>query len=559
MMKRLPVGISDFQEVIEGDYYYVDKSLFIKELMDAGGKAILIPRPRRFGKTLNLSMLRYFFEKVDSSREGLFHDLAIWQQGETYTRHQGKYPVMFLTFKDVKCSKWADCEVELRRVIADEYRKHQYVLDILDEDMQKEYRDIMRLAATDSAYRNSLKNLTVWLERYYGQRVVILIDEYDTPIQQGYLYDYYDDVIGFMRIFLSGALKDNSSLERGVLTGILRVAKESIFSGLNNLEVCSLLATGYSTHFGLLESEVETMLSYFEVGLDAEQVKAWYNGYVIGETTIYNPWSIINFTKSWETGFRPYWINTSSNDLIRQLLTQAGASTKRDMESLLQGECVRKEINDNISFREIERHPDVLWSFLLFSGYLKIVSKEMDLRLYGDLMIPNREVAYLFEDIVLGWFRENMDADDTHLMLNALASGDVGTFAEIFQHYVQETFSVFDTGGREPEKVYHAFVLGLLVHLRDRYEVKSNRESGFGRYDVMLIPRNRDQKGISTDKGVIFEFKKIRRGETVEEAAASALQQIDEKRYEDELVQRGIQDIVKLGIAFDGKEVCIRS
>lgn len=490
MEKRLPIGVSDFRRIIEDQFYYVDKSLLIKELLDCGSAALLIPRPRRFGKTLNLSMLRYYFEKTGEDTSALFRDLAIWKQGDSYTSQQGQFPVIFLTFKDVKCSNWENCFEHLKIALSAEYDRHLGLVDGLSELDKKRFTALLDRSASVAEYANSLKQLSVWLEREHGKSVIILIDEYDTPVQQGCLHGYDNDVIGFMRIFLSGALKDNSSLEKAVLTGILRVAKESIFSGLNNLKVSTILAHDFSTHFGLFEHEVESMLAYYEVEPAFDQVKAWYNGYIFGETTIYNPWSILNYADEWRLGFRPYWINTSSNDLIRQLLTRAGGATKRDMETLLQGGSVRKEINDNISFREIERSSDALWSFLLFSGYLKIVSREMDLRLYGQLTIPNREVVYLFEEIVIDWFRENIDDDDAKLMLKALVTGDVETFGEMFQHFVLETFSVFDAGGKEPEKVYHAFVLGLLVHLRGRYELKSNRESGFGRYDVMLIPRS---------------------------------------------------------------------
>lgn len=555
MDKKLPVGISDFGKVIRDGYYYVDKSLFIKELIDSGSESILLPRPRRFGKTLNLSMLRYFYEKAESDTSGLFRGLQIWQQGEPYTSKQGRYPVIFLTFKDVKSLNWQECLDHMRQLVAEEFSRHRYILqgDTLYPNEKGDFEQVLQRTATIPAFETSLKKLSAYLQRYYKAKTVILIDEYDTPIQQGYLHGYYEKVIGFMRNLLSGALKDNASLEKGVLTGILRIAKESIFSGLNNLEVCTLLVPEYSAYFGLLESEVESLLQEYEVGLEPRRVKEWYNGYVFGETPIYNPWSIINFAAKWRNGLLPYWVNTSSNDLIRQLLTESSGETKKELERLVRGDTIRKEINDNIVFRDIAQSSESLWSFMLFSGYLKVVTKDRDLRLYGELAVPNREVAYLFEDIIRDWFRNSLHSELYRMMLEALIEGETKTFESIFRDFVEQTFSLFDTGGREPDKVYHAFVLGLLVSLRDRYEVKSNRESGYGRYDVMLIPREAGRKGI------VIEFKKVQRYETLEQSAEAALQQIEDKRYESELRDRGIREIVKLGIAFEGKQVLIRA
>ncbi|MDF2670734.1 MAG: Protein of unknown function (DUF1703)/Predicted AAA-ATPase [Paenibacillus sp.] len=559
-VRKFPIGVSDFQKIIEEDYYYVDKSLFIKELIDSGSEVILLPRPRRFGKTLNLSMLRYFYEKTDSDTSRLFKELAIWGQGKAYKDKQGKHPVIFLTFKDVKSLSGASCQAKLKEVIRGEYLRHKMVLeaDWMDSHEKQVYREIIELTAGPHAYEESLKNLSAYLYRYYGEKTVILIDEYDTPIQQGSLHGFYDEVVGFMRNLLSGALKDNSSLEKGVLTGILRIAKESIFSGLNNLEVCTLLRRPYSTHFGLTDEEVEQMLRDSQVPLELEQVREWYNGYIFGESTIYNPWSIVNFCANWEEGLQPYWVNTSSNDLIRQLLTESGGETKKELERLVRGETIRKEIDDNIVFRDINRSSETLWSFLLFSGYLKVVSKERDLRLYGEMKIPNREVAYLYEDIIRGWFQTSIHSEQQRVMLEALVSGDVETFEQIFRDFVTHTFSMFDPAGTEPEKVYHAFVLGLLVSLRDRYEVKSNRESGYGRYDVMLIPREVVDQGTAR-LGIILEFKKANRGETLEQAVKAALKQIDDKHYVSELEERGVRDVLKLGIAFRGKELCVET
>lgn len=556
MKKRLPIGISDFRRIMEDDYYYVDKSLLIKELIDSGSQAILLPRPRRFGKTLNLSMLRYFYEKTDHDTSALFRQLAIWQQGEVYTSKQGQHPVIYLTFKDIKCGDWSSCCFKLMQVIGEVYERHRDVLHEgrLFESESAEFRDIVALSARMEVFENSLRKLSAYLERHYGRKTIILIDEYDTPIQEGYLHGYYDEVAAFMRNLLSGALKDNSSLEQGVLTGILRVAKESIFSGLNNLRVCSLLDPEFSAHFGLREPEVEELLHYYQVGMESEQVKNWYNGYVFGGTTIYNPWSILNFAAGWEKGLQPYWVNTSGNELVRQLITESGGDVKEELECLIRGESIRKTVNDNIIFRDIRNNPEALWSFLLLSGYLKVQSDTLIEGIHHcDLLIPNREVAVLYRQMVLSWFETSIHGKRHRMMLEAMLQGDIGTFEDIFADFVWKTFSMFDTGGDEPEKVYHAFVLGLLVSLDDTYEVKSNRESGYGRYDVMLFPKETGRPG------VVIEFKKAQRGETLEEAAASARRQIEEKRYASELELRGVRDIVNLAIAFSGKQVKVES
>ena len=556
--KKLPIGLSDFKELIKDDYYYVDKSLFIKEIIDNGAVSILLPRPRRFGKTLNLSMLRYFYEKSVEDTSPLFQHLNIWQQGEAYTRKQGLHPVIFLTFKDVKCDNWEECEKHLKRVISEEYRRHKYVLSMgeFDSAELEEFETILHLTADKTAYEYSIKKLSAWLHQYHGQKTVILIDEYDTPIQGGYSNGYYSQVIGFMRNLLSGALKDNSHLEKGVLTGILRVAKESIFSGLNNLEVCSLLGSKFSHSFGLLEHEVERMLLDYGTQLDIDEVKSWYNGYVFGDTVIYNPWSILHVTDKWQEGMQPYWVNTSSNDLIRQIISRSGASVKQDLETLLLGGSIEKAVDDNVVFGEIENSPNSIWSFLLMSGYLKIVSKERrEKKLYGQLQIPNLEVEYLFEEIVLGWFNQSIHNDNYQMMLNGLVNGDLETFEAIFRDFVMKSFSYFDTAQEQSEKVYHAFVLGLLLGLSDAYEVKSNRESGYGRYDVMLIPKD------PTKLGIVIEFKKAGalKKESLEEAAVDALAQIEQMKYTQELADRGITNVIQLGIAFQGKALCMKA
>jgi hypothetical protein len=558
MKKKLPIGISDFKEIIERKYYYVDKSLFIKDVLDVGAKAILIPRPRRFGKTLNISMLKYFFEKTKYDNSVLFKDLSIWKEDNEYREQQGKYPVVFLTFKDVSNNNWELCYENLKQVIANEYKRHDYLLksDVIDEIQKNIYTNIMAFNATQSDYESSLKNLSKYLYDYHEKNVIILIDEYDTPIQQGFLNEYYDEIIGFMRILLSGALKDNSFLEKGILTGILRVAKESIFSGLNNFKVYSIFKDEFSTYFGLLEEDVSKALEYYGIEYEIEDVKSWYNGYIFGESVIYNPWSIMNFIEDNKYGLIPHWINTSSNSLVKKLITTGGYRFKGDIEKLIKGETVEKLIDENIVFGDLQNNVEAVWSFLLFTGYLKVISKRIEADEYlCELKIPNIEVKYFYEKAIMEWFRNSPTSEKMQDMLEGLMQGDIQTFEYYFKQFVINTMSYFDPTGEEPERVYQGFVLGLLVNLSDNYLVKSNRESGFGRYDVALIPRD-VRSGL---KGIIFEFKKANPviDESIEEALKNAKEQIEKKRYEVELLDAGVsqKDIVKIAVAFKGKDV----
>ncbi|GAB6099391.1 AAA family ATPase [Halanaerocella petrolearia] len=556
-MKKLPIGISDFKEIIEDDYYYVDKSFLIKDIIDDGAKVILLPRPRRFGKTLNISMLRYFFENSAEDNRHLFADLKINKQAEEYLNKQGQYPVIFLTFKGVKDLTWANCFEDLKDIISEEYERHNYLLedDILTAKEKKIYQQIIDLTASRVHYQKSLGKLSIYLERYYGTKTIVLIDEYDQPIQSGYAEGYYEEVINFMRGFLETGLKDNSSLAKGVLTGILRVAKESIFSGLNNLLVSSLLNVNYDSYFGLLEEEVEKIFIDYNLEYKLTDIKDWYNGYYFGDQTLYNPWSIINCIY-YNGQLKPYWVNTSGNQIIKDLIINSDSQLKSDLELLIKGESVTRKIDENIVFGDIYKNSSSLWSFLLLSGYLRAnSSKREDARLYCDLAIPNQEVKYIYEKIIIEWFEENITSQKLKLMLESLTTGDVATFTGIFKEFVLNSMSNFDVGGDAPEKVYHAFVLGLLLNLRDNYQVKSNRESGYGRYDVMLIPED------ITKLGIVIEFKKVNQytNETLEEAVESALNQIEEKEYQQELVGQGIDDVLELGIAFSGKDVMVRN
>ncbi len=556
-MQKLPVGLSDFKRMIEDNYYYVDKSLLLKELIDNGAVAMLIPRPRRFGKTLNLSMMRHFFEKTETDTSYLFRHLKIWQAGEEYTSKQGKYPVIFLTFKDVKETNWQSARSKIKRLIQEEFLRHHYLSTEgkLQADELNFFNAITQLADDQSAFEDSIRNLCRYLARAHGQKVVLLIDEYDTPIQAGYVHGYYAEIVSFMRNFLSGGLKDNAALEKGVLTGIMRVAKESIFSGLNNLEVFTLLNHAFSDKFGLTDDEVKSLLNDCDLHERYGEVRDWYNGYQFGDHIIYNPWSIINYANKPREGLKPYWVNTADNVIVERLLTNSGRELKEELESLIRGENIEKPIEENIVFGEIEKREDLIWSFLLFSGYLKVAGKRTAHRQWRyRLQIPNFEVSYVYDHLVNKWFEARIENNKLELLLKALLSGNIETFEDGLAELVKNSLSLWNTGSGEAEKVYQAFVIGLLVWLGDRYEIKSDRESGFGRYDVMLIPRDPQAAGI------IIEFKKINtaRRETKERALAKAFKQIDEKNYAAELQQRGIVRIRKLAIVFKGKQVWVK-
>jgi len=556
-MKKIAIGTSDFRTLIDEDYYYVDKSLFIKDIIDDGARVLLIPRPRRFGKTLNMSLLRYFYERVkegESTRD-LFTGLKIEQHKEIMSR-QGKYPVIYLTFKDEKYSSWEDCKRGLELLMSNLYSMHEYILDGngLNEYQKASFINILSEKADTVELSKSLGQLCYYLHEYYKMKVVILIDEYDVPIQGGYVNNYYNIMIEFMRNFLSGAFKDNTYLEKAVLTGILRVSKESIFSGLNNLKVCTILEEKYSEYFGFLEKEVEEMLKYKGIEFQIEDVKKWYNGYIFGGNILYNPWSILNCVDAYKNGFKPYWVNTSSNDLVKRLLTKGGESVKQELESLMNGEAIVKVINEDIVMHEIDKGTENVWSFLLFSGYLKVVKQEVkNGKTYCELQIPNLEVLYLYQEIIMSWFKESINNDRFTLMLGSLLRGDIDTFEDILSEFVMKSVSYFDTDNRN-KSFYHAFVLGMLIGLGDDYQVESNKESGYGRYDVMVIPKDKSKLGI------VMEFKKVnqKKKEDLETAIEAALQQIRDKNYKQELLNRGINSILEIGIAFQGKELLVR-
>lgn len=554
MARRLPIGISDFKEVIDSNYAYVDKTLFIEELLESGASVTLIPRLRRFGKTLNLSMLRYFFEKQEEDTSYLFENLNIWKK-PIYRNLQGKFPVIFITLKDVKQNSWETTLAFFQQIMSEEYAKHRYLLEgaILSDEEKGDFLRIIRKECEEALIQRSLLLLSSWLHRYHKQKVILLIDEYDTPVHAAYVGGFYDSLISFLRNWLSAGLKDSPHLKLGVLTGILRIAKESIFSGLNNIVTFTILNAAFQDKFGLLEHEVQDLLRENGLTHNLEEIRQWYNGYRIGTCSgIYNPWSVLTCIAE-KGALAPYWVNTSENALVKQLLTRGSDDFKADLEELIQGRTIQKTLDEGIVFSDLETSPASVWALLLFSGYLTLAAPYS----YGTptaLRIPNKEVYELYQSTVMDWFRKTIHDTKYRQLLQSLVEGDVSTFSQIFQEFLFSCVSVFDLGGDEPEKVYHALVLGLLLGLRGRYEVKSNRESGYGRYDVMLIPVN------PKELGIILEFKKIGPfdSSTLEEGVASALKQIEDKCYAQELLDRNIPNILYLGLAFKGKQVLIR-
>jgi hypothetical protein len=571
-IKKLPLGKSDFKQVIEENYCYVDKTLLIKEIMDKGDSILLIPRPRRFGKTLNLSMLKYFYdccpEKVGKGAAGsgaansykkLFHGLAIGKVGQEYLDHMGKYPVIFLTFKNIKEMNWETSYRKIKKLIRREYLKHKYLGNSpkLEPQEQDYFKKIINLEGELEDYESSLENLLIFLNRYYGERVVILIDEYDTPIHEGFYRDYYEEIINFMRNFLGGGLKDTDQyLEKSVITGIMRIARESIFSDLNNSGVYTLLSKEFDDKFGFTEHELETLLTDFNLLDRYDDIQEWYNGYRFGGRLIYNPWSIINFLGSEEKELEPYWINTADNKIVESLLSGGGKELKLELEILIRGESIEKPIAGHIVLKNIPHRENLLWSFLLMGGYLKQTAKRMDRttgKAYYTLSIPNMEVKTIYIEIVDHFFSGKTGNRKLEIMLKALIEGDIKLFEKMLRKVVLAVFSYHDFGA-EPEKVYHALVAGLLVWISNTHEIKSNRESGYGRYDIMIIPRDHKLTGY------VMEFKTVDtdENETVESAAKAALAQIEEKKYQIELMDRGIKNIKKLAIVFKGKDVTIK-
>ncbi|CAA6807971.1 MAG: Unknown protein [uncultured Sulfurovum sp.] len=555
-MQKLPIGMSDFKELIETDRYYVDKTDFIAEILNSSAKVILLPRPRRFGKTLNLGMLNYFFDKSENNKE-LFKGLDVAQNSEAM-QHCNAYPIIYITFKDVKEQSIEASREKIYALIRETFGKHEKsiekVIDTFSKEDRDNYADIINRKASHALYENSFKFLSKLLTKAHNQKCIILIDEYDTPIQTAFLKGYYEEMIGFFKTFMGAVLKDNDvNLYKAVLTGILRISKESIFSDLNNIKVYTLLDNPFSDKFGFTSNEVKAMLKNYNLSENFEEVNQWYNGYKIGETTIFNPWSLLNYSDSGQ--FDVYWANTSSNDIIR-ILVENSDGFRDDLKYLLKGETVEKVINPNITFkdRDFNFNEEMLYSFLFFSGYLKYTSKTWK---QGEhictLAIVNVECQYIFRKIIANWISEKFSNPRLRVLLKSLTDGDLKLFEKIFSEFVRDTLSFYDTG-KNVESVYHAFFLGLLVNLSD-YEIISNKEAGYGRVDIIVLHKEDKEKlALVIELKTIDEFEE----ETKEKALISAVKQIEEKAYVSEVEKKGYENILAFGVVFDGKRVWVK-
>lgn len=565
MARVAGIGKQDFEKVRVSNNFYVDKTHFIRQWWEAEDDVTLITRPRRFGKTLNMSMLEKFFSVEYAGRGDLFEGLSIWEE-EKYRGLQGTYPVIFLSFADIKETSFEQTRKALCRIIRMLYNKFAFLLegDCLGENEKRQFEQVsVEMEDNEAAF--SLKNLALYLSRYYGKRVIILLDEYDTPMQEAYVNGYWQEMVGFIRSLFNATFKTNPYLERAVMTGITRISKESIFSDLNNLKVVTATSEKYADCFGFTEKEVFAALEEYGMPEKKSQVKEWYDGFTFGNVTdIYNPWSIINYLNEKRAG--TYWANTSSNSLVGKLIREGSPGIKMTMEGLLRGETFHAIFDEQIVFSQLDtqgehsRGEGAVWSLLLASGYLKVIKYQYneDLqRAEYELKLTNLEVAAMFRQMIDGWFAGCSGVNNA--FLRAMLENDVDTMNDTMNYISCALFSSFDTGngpmGAEPERFYHGFVLGLMVELSDRYVITSNRESGFGRYDVMLEPKEKGKDAY------ILEFKSVReiRGETLEGAVQAALAQIEKKRYEAALLEKGIpaERIKKYGFAFRGKEVLI--
>ncbi|BBM54574.1 hypothetical protein JMUB3936_0858 [Leptotrichia wadei] len=542
--KAVPVGIEDFERIINEDYYYVDKTLLIEELLINRAPVTLFTRPRRFGKTLNMSMLKYFFDvKNKEENKKLFENLKIYNS--EYMSEQGKYPVIFISLKDLKGNTWEECLKRLKLFIFDLYAEFEYIREKMNEWDKRKFEKVL-YEKEDADYIMSLKFLSDSLYKYYGEKVIILIDEYDAPIINAFDKGYYNEAINFFQTFYSSALKTNNSLKYGILTGITRIIKEGIFSGLNNLKVDTILNKKYSEYFGLLESEVIEMLDYFGMKYKIEEVKEWYNGYLFGESEVYNPWSIVNYIDNGE--IKAYWANVSGNTLLENMLDHAGESVYDDLKRFTDGESIEKYISDGTTIKSLLSNDDEIWQLLLYSGYLtkaKNQEKESDSNIYN-LKIPNKEIRKYFGNMFLNRFFGT--EVKTNTLIKALENGDIKKFEKTLGEIMINMLSHFDLD-KEMEKIYQVFMIGLVGFLMGKYEIISNDESGYGRYDLAMIPIK------SNEKAYLMEFKISKTKKGMEERAQKALKQIDEKKYDTRLKARGIKNILKIGVAFYGKEV----
>ena len=552
--KPLPIGIDNFEKLITRGYYFIDKTLLIKDLIDNKADVNLFTRPRRFGKTLNMSMLQYFFENKGKDNSYLFEGLKIMKAGEKYTSHMGKYPVINLSLKSAKQPTFELALKCIKDELVDEFRRHDYVLesDKLNEEKEK-YLKITKAQEDDSLYITALKFLSQCLEKYHEKKVIILIDEYDVPLENSFFEGFYDQMIAFIRSLFESALKTNSSLEFAVITGCLRISKESIFTGLNNIEIISILNKSYDEYFGFTQNEVNKMLEDYNLNEKETLVKEWYNGYIFGGAEVYNPWSAVRFVKDLvkdsNTFPTSYWANTSSNSIVRSLIEKADTATKKEIELLIEGKTIEKPVHEDITYDEIYDTMDNLWNFMFFTGYFKKVNERMNSEdnRYLELSIPNREVKYIFRTKILKWFEEKIKAKDLSVLYTAIFNKDSNTFQKELNKLLRETISFNDSY----ENFYHGFVVGVLSNMHDHI-VKSNRETGDGRCDIYI------KSPSIFEPAVIIELKVSDNPKEIFKKCDEALEQIEKKKYELELKEEGYEDIIKYGISFYRKDCIVK-
>lgn len=548
-LKPLPIGVSDFKSATT-NYYYVDKTLMIRDFLDAKPMVSLFTRPRHFGKTLNMDMLRVFFEKTAENTSIYFKDKLIWRCGEYYTKHQGQYPVIFLTFKDVKCSTWSETFQKIRKIISLEFIRHEELENStkLSSYEKEQYHLLAGESANEIDYQMSLQLLSLLLHKHYGKECIIIIDEYDTPIQQGHICDFYLKTINFMCNLFSGGLKDNPHLAFGFLTGILRVAKESIFNGMNNLKINSILNSDYSSYFGFTKNEVIDMLQYYGYENKYQEICEWYDGYRFGNTEIFNPWSVINYIAD-KCFPKAFWQSTGSNETIGEIISNASNEINENLYKLLCGEKITTYIDTSVIYPEVQNNPYSIYSFLLVAGYLKAASiyPQYDGNFMCDVSIPNKEIAFVYEKEILNRTNQN---NISISIQQAIFSKDASKLQSLLEDFMLKSISTIDGAN---ESFYHGMMLGLCAILSNQYQIKSNRESGLGRFDIQLIPLAKEIPGF------IFEFKYTKDPHIdLESLADSALKQIEEKKYDTELLDAQVHSIVKIGIAFCGKKAVVK-
>ncbi len=547
--KPLPIGVSDFKSATT-NYYYVDKTLLIRDFLNAIPMVSLFTRPRRFGKTLNMDMLRVFFEKTPEDTSIYFKDKYIWQCGDYYTKHQGQYPVIFLSFKDVKCSSWQETFQKISKLISLEFMRHNELesSSVLSSYEKEQYHRFASENINEVDCQMGLQLLSLLLHKHYDKECVIIIDEYDMPIQRDHLCDFYNEIVDFMRNFFSGGLKDNPHLAFGFLTGILRVAKESIFSGMNNLKTNSILDNNYSSYFGITNEEVRDMLAYYDYEDKYQEICEWYNGYRFGNSEIFNPWSVINYISD-QCFPKAFWQSTGSNDIIGEIIGTATPEINENLYKLFCGNTVTTYVDTSVIYPEVQSNPNSIYSFLLVAGYLKVaeIYPQNDGNYMCDVAIPNKEILYVYEKEVLNRTNQNNVSISIH---QAIFSKDTSKLQSLLEDFMLKSISTMDGAS---EVFYHGMMLGLCAVLGSQFKVRSNRESGLGRFDIELLPM---VKGIP---GFIFEFKHTKDiNVDLDSLANSALKQIEDMKYDTELNDFGVEDIVKIGIAFRQKSAVVK-